>query len=362
MDFDSFIGFWIGEVPYVWVNNTDYKECKRFYLFNPQADFSLFGENNEVTNRDYILNKRIKINNNETFCLLPLGTNEPRFKKSPTSYILKEIPEFKCEPFIRNYFLCDILLNKYLSSLEEITRKYGKNVQVRSKGKIISSANLHEYNSYFKLLYFNKFYIINDEFHYDKEYYVYPVQYTKNFDINASSVVAASYVPIVYYKNSEKREYNNFFELFSTYMTKDEKKKVHSEAMLYIYDKLLEEYQKVTKKNDIFQKKRLKDDLQVLDDFLSKIGNLEKQLPIKDGEWRYELKDYTMRDGHGLSLNGNILLAQFNYESSVKMRKIYKVRPSGNYFVKPRMKLKFDKKKSISIHPEDINFSAFRKY
>src|SRR5579863_5336015 len=126
MDIDSLVGFWIGEMPYIWIPNEDYKECKRFYLFNPEGDFSLFGENNEVTNREYILNKRVKINNNETFCLLPLGIDEPKFKRSPTSYILKEIPEYRCESFIRNYFLCDILLNKLPVSLDKIDKKYGK--------------------------------------------------------------------------------------------------------------------------------------------------------------------------------------------------------------------------------------------
>jgi hypothetical protein len=358
MDIDILVGFWIGEMPYIWISNENYKECKRFYLFNPEGDFSLFGENNEVTNREYILNKRIKINNDETFCLLPLGIDEPKFKRSPISHILKEIPEYRCEQFIRNYFLCDILLNKLPVSLSKINKKYGKKAELRSKGKKILPENLYEYDTYFKQLTFNKFYIENDYYNYKKEYYIYPVQYTKNFDKNASSVIFATYVPLVYYRDSEKmREYNNFFEL-PWDMTKNQKKEIHFEAMSYLYDKLNEGHQKIKKEN-VTEKKRLKGDLQLLENFLSKIGENNKYIEKKPEGWRYELKDYTTKDKYGIALNGNILLAQFNYENSVKIRKSYIVRPSGNYFIQPRKKIIKSPIKKRILHPEDIDFDTY---
>lgn len=37
MDWDNKIAFWIKGVPYLWVDNKDWKKCKRIYLVSPKT-------------------------------------------------------------------------------------------------------------------------------------------------------------------------------------------------------------------------------------------------------------------------------------------------------------------------------------
>jgi SAM-dependent methyltransferase len=67
-DFDKDIGFWIKNVPYVWVNGETIEECKRFYILDSIKFMSVFDENN------FIVGGNVN-SSNKTFSILPLRTN-----------------------------------------------------------------------------------------------------------------------------------------------------------------------------------------------------------------------------------------------------------------------------------------------
>ena len=67
-DFDNDIGFWIKNVPYVWVNGKTIEECKRFYILDSNKFIAVFDENNFIV--------RGNVNSsNKTFSILPLRTD-----------------------------------------------------------------------------------------------------------------------------------------------------------------------------------------------------------------------------------------------------------------------------------------------
>lgn len=63
-DFDSHIGFWISDLPYVWVPSDVIEECKRYYLLRVKGlELSLFDNHNFMTTD----------HKTEDLCILPLG-------------------------------------------------------------------------------------------------------------------------------------------------------------------------------------------------------------------------------------------------------------------------------------------------
>ena len=64
-DFDNDIGFWIKNVPYVWVNGKTIEECKRFYILDSNKFIAVFDENNFIvrdpeTVKNKLVEKQVK--------------------------------------------------------------------------------------------------------------------------------------------------------------------------------------------------------------------------------------------------------------------------------------------------------------
>lgn len=68
-DFDNDIGFWIKNVPYVWVNGKTIEECKRFYILDLSKFIAVFDEDNFIVGGD---TENIKPSN-KTYSILPLS-------------------------------------------------------------------------------------------------------------------------------------------------------------------------------------------------------------------------------------------------------------------------------------------------
>jgi len=70
-DFDNNIGFWIKDVPYVWVNGKTVEECKRFYILDSIKFMAVFDETNKIIGGNTEAIKSTK----KTFSILPLRTD-----------------------------------------------------------------------------------------------------------------------------------------------------------------------------------------------------------------------------------------------------------------------------------------------
>lgn len=291
-DFDSFVEFWITGMPYIWVNNSDVKKCKRFYL--SFSDIAIFDKNNNVASSEYIKSKDIP--KKETFCILPINKNE------------------NCK-IVRNYFLCDVKLSPNNINNDNI-RIDGKNI------------NLSEYaNEYTQILHnYHTFWIKYPMFKkgiYDIRF-SYPLEYLKITNPNTSLA------PIVFTAFGEKAKFfTNIFKVQQLgELSNMEIQNIHYGALLNIYKALHEG----TNYRQIVQNKNempiLNNDLALIHYLLKDTKYDMEHLSVKYKgkgdwlQWEYKIQDYEIKKTNKLNVP-LIILAHFNYKIAVGKQKFY---------------------------------------
>lgn len=112
---DSYIGNWLVDVPYIWVEGETLRDCKRFYILHPNA-CAVFDKENRISTK-YEIEKAKYRKLDETFSIFPFD---------------KEY----CET-VRNYFLVsnfpDFFWENSKKNIVEKSEKY----DIRIGGKII---------------------------------------------------------------------------------------------------------------------------------------------------------------------------------------------------------------------------------
>lgn len=129
MDFDNKIGYWIENIPYLWVGDKDWRRCFRFYALTPDTIV------HSITLRPFTISdvlKNVKSGNftlNDFFSLIPMGT--------------------PCI-FVRHYFLAYTL-----SKITEIGQMYKRNIldkmfpntskfEIRMNGKFFAQTSSYK--------------------------------------------------------------------------------------------------------------------------------------------------------------------------------------------------------------------------
>jgi hypothetical protein len=67
--YDLYIGNWLKDIPYLWIQGNTMEECKRFYIFHMNA-CAVFNDKNEIAD-PAVMTKEDYLNN--LFCIFPLG-------------------------------------------------------------------------------------------------------------------------------------------------------------------------------------------------------------------------------------------------------------------------------------------------
>jgi len=204
-DFDNIIGFWVKDVPYVWVNGKTYSDCKRFYILDFTKFISVFDENNKIVSG---LDAE-KDESKTTFSIFPLKMGE-------------------CN-LVRNCFLLhnhDLGRSTATVTPEWLNDNF-KNAIVKVEGKILTEKcviNKRNFEFFFE--------IVDPKTNYHQRI----IGYTSTFAHPKFSSPFNIPIPIIYKNREVTKKFLNIKEA-ADHMKLDKRaiKRIHLEALSYAY-------------------------------------------------------------------------------------------------------------------------------
>jgi ubiquinone/menaquinone biosynthesis C-methylase UbiE len=318
MDFDSHIGFWIENIPYVWVPGIELSQSKRFYIFQKDTISAFDSQNNLVSVTDDLrgdLKGDLREDLKGDLCIIPLA-------------LIGD---------------CNLVRNCFLVSNEKYENKLPEgSYEIRIQGKII---NLDDYNDRCKNdCYKGIIKIVDSYTNYFKVWRPYPLEFSK-FQIKDITCI----ITLSTQRNS--RTFNSLYDAAKAMKITSYQnfKRVHLEAMLSVKrdlnNKLFSKF-----KLDESAAKLIENKLVIIDQIIKDIGgnNLNNLNNINNFGWKYNSET-------------PFLVAHTLYEILINEKKIYSI-GNGNTPINTGNTGILLKNTNITLTPKEAGIVVYTKH